>query len=88
MTTVTIITGDLNSGRALVGTALAEYMGDTWVINPPNTAVTIPDEGSPRDLILISMSAVWEDWMQPWLEKFGQPMFHIHIKRIGINGKK
>jgi hypothetical protein len=86
MTTVTVVTGDPRSGKMLVGAALAEYInkGDltTAVTVEKHTPLYADSVPAPEDLILISTTTKSEKWMLPWFKRYGDPMFHVHIKRL------
>ena len=84
MTTVTIVTGDPQSGKRLIGQALAEFIsrqGKITVVAVQETPM--PHEPVPiDDLILISSNNSIESWMEPWLNRYGHPMFSINSLRF------
>ena len=88
MTTVTVITGDPRSGRSLVAAAIAAFIRNTegknsYALNgktslKPNNF----DPNKLNDLLLVSSSDKIESWMRNWFDRFGAPLFHIHIRRL------
>jgi hypothetical protein len=86
MTTVTIITGDPMSGRKLVGAALASYIRQTqnkrtYAVSPGSKIKPDYFNANLDDLLLVSSSDKLEPWMKPWIARYGQPLFTIHITR-------
>jgi len=87
MTTVTVITGNEGSGRSLVGECLAAHIRtsrnkNTYALNSQTRLKPMnfhPDRLD--DLFLISGSDKVEPWMHKWFERFGMPLFTIHITR-------
>jgi len=87
MTTVTVIVGDKESGRSLVGAAIASYIRttknkSTYALNGQTKLRPLnfnPDRLD--DLILVSSSDRIEPWMEKWFERFGNPLFTIMIRR-------
>jgi len=86
MTTVTIVTGDPQSGRGLVGAAISSFIRTTQ--NKRTYAVSESSKLKPKffgdnldDLILVSSTDKIEKWMKPWIDHYGQPLFTIHITR-------
>jgi len=88
MTTVTVITGDENSGRSLVGECLAAHIRtsrnkNTYALNSQTRLKPMNfNPESLDDLFLVSGSDKIEPWMDKWFERFGWPLFVIHIKRL------
>jgi hypothetical protein len=95
LATLTIVTGDPDSRKRLIGEAIADHItaakGETAAI-----AVTQNDHApwlryvnycngkslpEPKDIILISSSGHQEGWMQSWLDRYGPALFKIHITR-------
>jgi len=84
MTTVTVVTGDPRSGKVLVGSALAEYIakeGAVVLVVEKHSVMQEPF-APPEDVILVSTTTRSEKWMIPWIKRYGEPLFHIHIKRL------
>lgn len=86
MTTVTVVTGDPLSGRKLVAQALSYLM----VMQQDKLAFWVDNDTREKkwdfiktcdDLLLVSSSGKVEKWMEPWFERFGEPLFTIHITR-------
>lgn len=83
MTTVTLITGDPNSGKLLVGESLMKEIIDQ------GKTVTLARKSEENcyngaeldDLLIVSSSTEIEPWMEYWFQRYGQPLFRIHITR-------
>jgi hypothetical protein len=93
MATVTIITGNARSGRLLIAKALADYIAssnseqqDAMVVSEKGRLVIVKGPSLLRDnfcdVLLVSDTGRLEEWMQPYIEKYGDPMFHIHSNRM------
>jgi hypothetical protein len=96
--TLTIVTGDPDSRKRLVGEAIADHITAARGETCAAIAVTQKDQApwfryvnycngkslpEPKDIILVSSSGHQEEWMQPWLDRYGPALFKIHITRAG-----
>lgn len=92
MTTVTVVVGGAETGKRLVGLAIGAHIfsqgRSVSVIQytKDGSHLIMPTHG-PDDLILVSRGEEIEDWMKPWLDQFGMPLFTIKITRNLENGK-
>jgi len=84
MTTVTVVTGGPSTGKNMV----AEYLAAGIKVNQNKKVFVARDltqieecEEMVEDLFLVSSGETLEIWMQSWFEKFGKPLFVIHITR-------
>lgn len=95
LTTLTIVTGDPDSRKRLVGEAIADHIYHTKD-GKLAIAVTQKDQAQwlryvkycngeslpePCDVVLVSSSGHQEEWMQPWIDRYGPALFKIHITR-------
>jgi hypothetical protein len=94
--TLTIVTGDPDSRKMLIGEAIADHITALKGRTCAAIAVTQKDQApwfryvnycngislpEPKDIILVSSSGHQEEWMQPWLDRYGPALFKIHITR-------
>jgi hypothetical protein len=96
ITALTIVTGDPDSRNRLIGEAIADHITAVKGETCAAIAVTQKDQApwfryvsycnskslpEPKYIILVSSNGHQEEWMQPWLDRYGPAQFRIHITR-------
>jgi hypothetical protein len=84
MTTVTVVTGGKDTGKKLIATAITKEIiarePEKKVLLVIDSSAVVSDEVV-DDLIIVSSSGELEDWMEPWFEKYGAPLFYVNTIR-------
>ena len=84
MTTITVVYGGQQTGKRLVGEAIADYINRrgqlAWCVTAESRQTPVDNVEKPDDIILVATRRN-DSWMTPWLIKYGKPLFHINVTR-------